>query len=97
MARQLWGKLFADKGYISQALFEDLLTRGVQLISPIRKNMQNRLLSLMDKVLLCKRSLIETVYDQLKNISQIDHSRVLCIFAQKCAIASELAGFITVD
>jgi transposase len=75
MTRQLWGKLFADKGYIAQALFEDLLERGVQLITPIRKNMQNRLMPLMDKLLLRKRSLIETVNDQLKNISQIDHSR----------------------
>lgn len=30
---------------------------------------------LMDKLLLRKRSLIETVNDQLKNISQIDHGR----------------------
>ncbi len=75
MARELWGKLFADKGYISQALFEELLQRGVQLITPLRKNMQNRLMPLMDKILLRKRSLIETVNDQLKNISQIDHSR----------------------
>ena len=75
MAQALWGKLFADKGYISQALFEQLLERGVQLITPIRKNMQNRLMPLMDKILLRKRSLIETVNDQLKNISQIDHSR----------------------
>ena len=29
----------------------------------------------MDKILLRKRSLIETVNDQLKNISQIEHSR----------------------
>ena len=75
MARQLWGKLFADKGYLSQALFEQLLEKGVQLITPIRKNMQNRLMPVMDKILLRKRSLIETVNDQLKNIAQIDHSR----------------------
>ena len=37
--------------------------------------MKNKLLSLMDKLLLRKRSLIETVNDQLKNISQIEHSR----------------------
>ena len=37
--------------------------------------MHNRLLPLMDKILLRKRSLIETVNDQLKNISQIEHSR----------------------
>lgn len=31
--------------------------------------------SLQDKILLRKRSLIETVNDQLKNISQIEHTR----------------------
>lgn len=75
MARDLWGKLFADKGYIAQALFEQLFARSIQLITPIRKKMHNRLMPLMDKILLRKRSLIETVNDQLKNISQIEHSR----------------------
>jgi hypothetical protein len=37
--------------------------------------MKNRLMPLKDKILLRKRSLIETVNDQLKNISQIVHSR----------------------
>ena len=75
MARGLWGKLYGDKGYISQALFETLFAQGVQLITPMRKNMKNRLMPLMDKLLLRKRSLIETVNDQLKNISQIEHTR----------------------
>jgi hypothetical protein len=34
-----------------------------------------KLLPLFDKLLLCKRSIMETVNDQLKNISQIEHSR----------------------
>ena len=37
--------------------------------------MKNKLLPMMDKLLLRKRSLIETVNDQLKNISQIEHTR----------------------
>ena len=37
--------------------------------------MKNRLLSLSDKLLLRKRALIDTVNDQLKNISQIEHTR----------------------
>ena len=61
--------------YISHKLFERLFAQGVQLITPIRKNMKNRLLPLMDKLLLRKRAIIETIYDQLKNISQIDHTR----------------------
>ena len=75
LAKALFGKLFGDKGYISQKLFEQLFAQGVQLITPIRKNMKNRLLNVMDKLLLRKRAIIETIYDQLKNISQIDHTR----------------------
>ena len=75
MAKKLWGKLFGDKGYISQPLFDQLFEQGVQLITPIRKNMKNRLMPLMDKILLRKRAIIETINDQLKNISQVAHTR----------------------
>lgn len=71
----LSGKLFGDKGYISTHLFQVLFEKGLQLITPIRKNMHNRLLPLFDKLLLRRRSLIETINDPLKNISQIEHSR----------------------
>ena len=74
-ARSLFGKLFADKGYLSQSLFEELFVNGLQLVTPIRKNMQNRLMPLMDKLLSRKRSIIETINDQLKNIQQVAHSR----------------------
>lgn len=75
MAKKLWGKLFGDKGYISQPLFDQLFEQGVQLITPIRKNMKNYLMPLIDKVLDRKRAIIETINDQLKNISQIAHTR----------------------
>jgi hypothetical protein len=76
LAKDLVGKLFADKGYISKQLFEELLrTFNIQLITGIRSNMQNKLMPLMDKILLRKRAIVETIIDQLKNISQIEHSR----------------------
>ena len=75
MTRALFGKLFGDKGYISQKLFELLFGRGVQLVTKLKKNMKNKLLPLIDKLLTRKRALIETVNDQLKNISQIEHTR----------------------
>jgi len=75
MAQDLFGKLFADKGYISQKLFALLLAQDLQLITRLRKNMKNRLFALADALLLRKRAIIETVNDQLKNISQIEHSR----------------------
>jgi hypothetical protein len=71
----LFGKLFGDRGYISQPLFEQLYEDGLQLITKLRKNMKERLVPLFDKLLLRKRSICETVIDQLKNISQIEHTR----------------------
>jgi len=76
LCKRLFGKLVADRGYISQPLFEQLLeTFNVQLITRLKKNMKNRLMSLIDKLLLRKRAIIESVVDQLKNISQIEHTR----------------------
>jgi len=75
LAQSLTGKLFGDKGYISQPLFESLFEKGLQLITRVRKNMKNKLMLLSDKLLLCRRGIIESVNDQLKNISQIEHSR----------------------
>ena len=46
-----------------------------QFITKLKKNMKNRLLPLIDKLLLRKRAIIESVVDQLKNISQIEHTR----------------------
>lgn len=75
LAKGLWGKLVGDKGYVSQPLFETLLAQHLQFITKLRKNMRNQLVPWLDKILLRKRALIETVNDQLKNISQIEHTR----------------------
>jgi hypothetical protein len=75
LAEDLFGKLFGDRGYLSQALFEKLFEQGLELITRHKKNMKQKLVKLMDKILLRKRALIETVNDQLKNICQIEHSR----------------------
>jgi len=79
LVRRLFGKVFDDKGYISKP-FYDLLqqTYDIQLIIILRSNTKNRLpLPLMDRILLRKRAIVECVIDQLKNISQIEHSKHL--------------------
>lgn len=75
LSKWLWGKLFGDKGYLSQPLTEQLLQRGVHLVTRLKSKMKNRLILLSDKLLLRKRSILETIIDQLKNISQIEHTR----------------------
>ena len=75
LCRELSGKLFADRGYISQKLFERLYRRGIRLITRLRKNMKNKLMDTGDKILLRKRAVIESVNDFLKNICQAEHTR----------------------
>jgi hypothetical protein len=75
LTQDLVGKLFGDRDYISQELFETLYQKGLELITRRKKTMKQQLVRLIDKILLRKRALIETVNDQLKNISQIEHSR----------------------
>lgn len=72
---KLKGKLYADKGYISKALTEVLFVDGIHLITQIRNKMKNVLMEMKDKILLRKRSVIETINDELKNICSIEHSR----------------------
>ena len=75
LVRQLWGKLFGDRGYLSQELFEQLWADGLQLITKLKRNMKSKLMPMIDKLLLRKRALMECVNDQLKNVSQIEHTR----------------------
>jgi hypothetical protein len=72
---KLFGKLFADKGYISKNLTQELLQKGILLVTKLKKNMKQKLILLTDKLLLKKRAVIESVFDQLKNILQLEHSR----------------------
>jgi hypothetical protein len=69
------GKLYADKGYLSKQLTNLLFLDGIHLITSIRNNMKNCLMELKDKILLRKRSVIETINDELKNMCQVEHSR----------------------
>jgi Fe-S cluster assembly scaffold protein SufB len=69
------GKLIGDKGYISKKLTSFLYDKGIQLITKVKKNMDNKLLSSLDKLLLSKRGVIESVNDQIKNLYNLVHTR----------------------
>ena len=75
LVKDLFGKLFGDKGYLSKPLREQLRDQGVELITRLKSNMKNQLMLLTDHILLRKRAIVESVIDQLKNISQIEHTR----------------------
>jgi hypothetical protein len=76
--RNVSGKLYADRGYISQKLAEILFVDGIHLVAKMRNNMKGGELPLYDRIMLRKRAVIESVNDELKNICQIEHTRHRC-------------------
>jgi hypothetical protein len=75
LSKGIVGKLFGDMGYISSKVAKKLLEQGLRLFTNLRSNMKQKFIPLRDKLLLRKRFIIETINDQLKNISQIEHTR----------------------
>jgi Transposase DDE domain len=76
LVAHLFGKLFGDKGYLSQPLADQLMEDyALELVTKARSNMKAKIQDEFDKFLLRKRAIIESIYDQLKNISQIKHTR----------------------
>ena len=69
--KKLFGKLVGGRRYISQSLFDKLFIDDIHMITKVKKNMKNSLMSLYDKILLRKRAIIETINDLLKNVCQI--------------------------
>lgn len=95
MTRHFKGSLFADKGFISHELFKKLYARGLKLITGIRRNMKNYLMNLVEKLLLRKRFLIETVFDILKIHMNLSHTRHrsptnCCVNILSCLAAYQL-------
>ena len=76
--RNVAGKLYADRGYVSQKLADILFVDGIHFVAKMRNNMKGGELSLQDRLMLRKRAVIESVNDELKNICQIEHTRHRC-------------------
>jgi len=76
ITKTVHGKVYGDKGYIcNPTLFQSLYNRGVHIVTKLKKNMKNKLMSLADKIMLKKRGVIESVGAILKEDLNIEHSR----------------------
>jgi len=89
----LTGLGVGDKGYIDKKLEESLAKQGLRFITKVRKNMKKRVLSAFEKFFLSKRSIVETVIDQLKNICHIEHTRHRSPMNFLVNLVSGLAGY----
>lgn len=76
LLQSLFGKVFADRGYVSQSLAKQLLdTYRIEFFAQPRRNMKTCLMRLSDHLMTRKRAIMELVNNRLHNTSQIDHSR----------------------
>ena len=91
------GKIYADKGYISETLFTRLYSNGIHLVTGLRSNMKNKLMAVYDKIMLRKRSVIETINDELKNVAQAVHSRHRSVFNFAMNMLAALAAYCFFD
>jgi hypothetical protein len=75
LTQGLTGKLFGDKGYISNPLFKRLFSRGLELKTKVKQNMKNKLMCFLDRILLKKRGVIESVNRIIKDVLGAASSR----------------------
>ncbi len=93
MTRYLSGLLFADKGYLGKNIFQALWDLGIKLVTGLRKNMKNKFISTYEKIMLRKRSLIESVFNVLKNKFEIEHTRHRAVFNFLVHLISTLVAY----
>jgi hypothetical protein len=61
LLKQLFGKVFAERGHVSAALAQQLLVDfGINCFAKPRRTMKSQLMHLSDQLLAQKRSIIET-------------------------------------
>lgn len=75
LCKNIKGRLFGDKGYISQKLFEEMLENGLRIVTALRTKMKPKLMVFGESELLKKRSMIESVFHILKDILLLNHTR----------------------
>lgn len=75
LCKNLKGWLFGDKGYLSGKLLRNLKERGLELITKVKKNMRQTVLTQTQKQWLDKRGVVESTIDQLKALLHIQHTR----------------------
>jgi hypothetical protein len=93
LIKNLSGKLFGDKGYLSKKLFQSLYIKGLRLITGIRSNMKNYLMPFLDKIHLRKRFKIENIFGILKNHMDLEHSIHRSVTSSFVHILSTLTAF----
>lgn len=93
MMKGIKAKLIGDKGYLSQSLFDDLFKNGSTLITKLKRNMKNKLMPLQDKLMLLKRSFVESIFSSIKACCSFVHHRHRSVLGGFSHIISGLISY----
>ena len=96
-SKVLFGKVFADRGYIKKELFDTLFEQGIHLVHGLKANMKNKLMSIEEKIMLRKRYIIECINELLKTKANLVHSRHRSIHNFIMNICSALTAYCFFD
>jgi hypothetical protein len=93
LAQGYIGKIFGDRGYISETLKEKLVKQDIELITYHRKNMRPVKLSSEDEMMLRQRNKIETIFSLLKQQYNLVSSRHRSISGYLAGIYASLCAY----
>jgi Transposase DDE domain len=94
LLNKLEGLAFGDKGYLGEKIFDELLAKGLKLITRKRKNMKKEILTDYEQQLLNQRGIIETVIGHLKHHYQVWHTRHRSMLNAMTHLVSALAAYV---
>jgi len=75
LCKSVKGIMFGDRGYISEKLFQEMMEKGLRIVTALRAKMKPMLMTWNDSELLKKRSMIESVFHIFKDMLHVDHTR----------------------
>ena len=93
LSKDLWGKIFGDKGYISKEIFAKLFDQGLQVVTALKDKMKYQIMTKGDSDKLSGRIVIERELNIMKNVGHLEHSRhrsitgfIINILSSLCAL-----------
>jgi hypothetical protein len=72
---KILGELYCDKGYIGKLFIDRMSVKSIKIITALKKNMKPQIMPEEQSENLNKRSIIESVFNCLKNHMNLQHTR----------------------
>jgi len=72
---KIFGELYGDKGYLGKPFMDRMSEKSIKIITALKKNMKPKMMTQKQSNSLSKRSIIESIFNCLKNHLNMQHTR----------------------